>query len=186
MNLMDLFSLPILIPCAALFGVTMKLADLFDEHGLKWFKGDAIIFGLLWGIFGSLLVLSRIDIANVVLAMILAFLVRKRLDYLNHTIAATMIIVVFLWQSSFDLNLFLLFFVIFALFGGLRDYLGDVRKKKDWIFYINEPASYYVIPTAIYGVFTGNWIIFIVFTVYLIFYDLVKYGLFYLKKYSKL
>ena len=183
---MELFSLPMVIIYAALFGVTMKLADLFDEHGLRWFKGDAVVFGLLWGLFGSLLVLSRADIANVVLAMVLAFLVRKRLDYLNHTIATAMIIIVFLWKGNFDLNLFLLFFVIFVLFGGLRDYLGDIRKKKDLLYYINEPAWYYIIPTAIYGIFTGNWMIFIVFTIYIVFYDLVKYGLFYTKKYSKI
>jgi len=183
---MELFSLPMIIICAALFGATMKLADLFNEHGLKWFKGDAIIFGLLWGLFGSLLVFSRVDIANVVLAMILAFLIRKRLDYRNHVIATTMIIIVFFWKSSFDLDLFILFFAIFAIFGGLRDYLGDVRKKKDWLYKMNEPAWYYIIPTAIYGIFTGNWMVFIVFTIYIIFYDLIKYGLFYLKKYPKL
>ena len=178
--------LAVIMVYAVLFGITMKLADLFNEHGLKWFKGDAIIFGFIWGLFGSLLVLSHKDIANVVLAMILAFLIRKRLDYVNHVIAATIIIIVFFWKSSFDLDLFILFFGIFAIFGGLRDYLGDVRKKKDWLYKINEPAWYYIVPTAIYGIFTGNWKIFIVFTIYIIFYDLIKYGLFYLKKYPKL
>src|SRR3989344_9269554 len=101
-NKMDIFSFPLILLYSALFGLTMKIADLFDEHEMRWFKGDALLFGLLWGFFGILLVLSRIDIANVTLAMILAFLVRMRLDYRNHVIASTMIIIAFLWQSTFD------------------------------------------------------------------------------------
>lgn len=172
---------------SACFGATMKVADLFDEHGMKsWFKGDHIVFGVLWGFFGILLVLSRPDIASVVLAMILAFLVRMRIDYRNHAIATVMIIVAFIYKSIFNPTLFFLFFIIFTIFGGLRDYLGDVRKKKDWFYKINEPAWYYVIPTFIYGIVSGNWAVFYTFTVYIIFYDLVKYVFYYQKKYDQL
>lgn len=182
----NFFSIPLILIYSALFGLTMKFADLFDEHGMHWFKGDRIFFGFIWGFFGILLVLSRTDIANVILAMILAFLVRMRLDYRNHVIASAMIIIAFIWKSIFDERIFFIFFAVFLIFGGLRDYLGDIRKKKDWLYKINEPAWYYVIPTAIYGMFTSNWMIFIVFTVYIIFYDLAKYLLFYMKQYSQL
>ena len=184
--MIDIFSFPLILLYSALFGFTMKTADLFDEHGMRWFKGDAFIFGLLWGFFGILLVFSGIGIANVTLAMILAFLVRMRLDYRNHAIASTMIIIAFLWQSTFEPTIFSIFFITFVVFGGLRDYLGDIRKKKDWLYKINEPAWYYVIPTAIYGIFSNNWTIFVIFTVYIIFYDLAKYSLFQMKKYHKL
>ena len=116
----------------------------------------------------------------------IAFLLRMRLDYRNHVISSAMIFIAFLWKSNFDIILFSIFFVIFVVFGALRDYLGDIRKKKDWWYKLNEPAWYYVIPPAIYGIFTSNWVIFIVFTVYIIFYDLSKYSLFYMKKYHKL
>lgn len=174
--MIEIFSLPLVLLYVALFGLTMKLADLFDEHKMRWFKGDAILFGLLWGFFGILLVLSRVDIANVTLAMVLAFLVRMRIDYRNHAIATTMIVIAFLWKSTFDLTLFSIFFVTFVVFGGLKDYLGDVRKKKDWFYKITESGWYYIIPTAIYGLFTNNWIIFAAFTTYIIFYDLIKYS----------
>ena len=175
-----------LLIVSALYGATMKTADLLDEHGLRWFKGDAIVFGVLWGFFGSLLVASRTDIANVILAMILAFIVRMRIDYINHTIAVVMIITTFVWLSPFNLTLFLTFFVVFVIFGKLRDYTGEVRKKKDWIHKYNEHPWYYIIPTAVYGLFTGNWIIFSVFSIYIISYDIVKYGLFSMKKYHNL
>jgi len=171
---------------AALFGITMKLSDLFNEHKMRWFRGDALLFGVLWGIFGSLLVVSRVDVANVTLAMVLAFLVRMRLDYRNHTVASAMIIVSFLWWSTVDLIIFFIFFVVFTIFGALRDYTGEVRKKKNWIYKYNEHPWYYVIPTAIYGFFTGNWVIFFVFTIYIIFYDVIKYGLLHLGAYRKL
>jgi hypothetical protein len=184
--MIELFSLSMILVYSAFFGITMKIADLLDEHGLRLFKGDAILFGFIWGFFGALLVLSRVDIANITLAMILAFLIRMRLDYRNHVIASTIIIITFIWKSIFDMQLFFIFFFIFVIFGGLRDYLGDVRKKKDWLYKINEPAWYYVIPNVIYGMITNNWIIFLVFTIYITFYDLTKYFLFYTGKYSNL
>ncbi|MBS3094717.1 hypothetical protein J4474_03555 [Candidatus Pacearchaeota archaeon] len=169
-----------------LFGITMKLADLVDEHKLKLFKGDKFVFGFLEALFAILLIASRVDVANVTFAMVLAFLARMRLDHRNHAIAATAIFIGFAWIGKFEPIIFFTFLIVFLIFGALRDYLGDVRKKKDWLYKINEPAWYYVIPTAIYGFVTSNWIIFIVFTVYIIFYDLTKYLLYSMKKYKEL
>lgn len=45
--MIDLFSIPMIVLYAVLYGLTMKVADLSDEHGLKWFEGSAIIFGFL-------------------------------------------------------------------------------------------------------------------------------------------
>ncbi len=164
----------------------MKLADLLDEHGLKLFPGAQMLFGILWGFFGSLLVLGPSDIANVTLAMVLAFIVRMRIDYRNHAIAAVMIVIAFVWKAAFEPGLFAIFFIVFTVFGGLRDYLGDVRKKKDWLYKINEPMWYYFVPPAVYGTVSGNWGVFFVFTIYGVAYDLVKYGLFYARAYQKL
>lgn len=174
---MDLFSPITLVIYAIFYGITMKIADSVDEHGLRLFPGDRLVFGILWGAFGSLLVLSRPDIANIVLAMIMAYVVRLRLDYRNHAIAAAMIIITFLWKSTFELRLFLIFFSVFVIFGSIRDYLGDVRKKKDWLYKVNEIAWYYAIPTAIYSAITGTWVVFWVFTLYRFSYNIVKYAL---------
>lgn len=181
-----LFSIPWIIFYAAMLGFTMKAADLFDEHGMHWFKGDALTFGFLWGLFGVFLVLSREDVANVTVAMVLAFLVRMRLDYRNHAIATAMIVIAFLWKSTFNAPIFFLFFIVFVVFGGLRDYLGDIRQKRDWLFKINEPAWYYTFPTLVYAIFTDNWVLCVVFTSYIVFYNLTKYVLFYTKSYQKL
>ena len=172
--MVDIFPVPFILIYAALYGICMKLADLFDEHGMHWFKFDALLFGFLWGVFGSLLVLSGDNVANVVLAMNLAYMIRMRLDYRNHAIAAVMIIITFILKSSFNMVLFLIFFTVFLIFGSLRDYFCDIRKKNSLLFKINELALYYFIPTAVYGLFTKDWMIFFVFSIYRLFYNLVK------------
>lgn len=172
----ELFSVSMIIIYAILFGICMKIADLLDEHGLKLFKGSAIIFGILWGLFGFFLVLSNNIIANIMLAMILAFFIRNRLDYMNHKIASLIIIVSFLIYAEFNLVLFLSFFLTFLIFGLLKDYTGDkLKKKKGVLIFLLEAAVYYPISTFVYCIFFGNWIVFWVFLLYPASYDIIKY-----------
>lgn len=165
----------IIIVSAILYGITMKVADLLNEHGLKWFKGSAVFFGVLWGIFGSLLVIGDKNIANIILAMNVAFIIRNRLDFINHQIASTIIIIVFLFFSTFNPVLFAMFYIIFLIFGSLKDYVGDILKKKSVLATLNEAMLYYPIPTFIYCLIYGNWIIFWTFLLYTISYDYIKY-----------
>jgi len=173
--MIDLFSTQLVILYALLFGITMKIADLLDEHGLKWFKGSAILLGFVWGGFGALLVLSDNIIANLFLAMALAFIVRNRLDYLNHQIAASIIIISFLFTSVLNPILFISFYAIFVIFGSLRDFVGDKVKKKSRLQSIYDNFMwYYPIPTLIYCFIFGNWIVFWVFLIYTIGFDGTK------------
>ncbi len=172
----NLFSPLAIILYALLFGITMKIADLLNEHGLKWFRGSAIIFGLLWGIFGALLVLSNNTIANIVLAMNLAFIVRGRLDYLNHQIATSIVVIIFLFGAVFNPALFLAFYAAFLIFGSLRDYVGDKLKVKNGVLILyDQIAWYYPIPTLIYCLLYGNWIVFWAFLTFTIAYDTTKF-----------
>jgi len=171
----NLFSFLMIILYALLYGITMKVADLLDEHGLKWFKGSAIFFGFLWGIFGVLLVLSNSTIAIIMLAMNLAFITRNRLDYINHQIAASIIIISFLFSSTFNPILFVIFYFVFLIFGSLKDYVDDILKKKSGILVsLNEAMLYYPIPTFIYCLLYGNWIVFWAFLTYTIAYNIIK------------
>ena len=170
----QLFSVPFLISYAILYGVTMKVADLLNEHGLKWFKGSQIFFGVLWGIFGAVLVFSSPVVANIILAMNLAFIVRGRLDYFNHQLGASIIILAFLFYSPFELLLFAIFYAIFVLFGSIKDYIDDVLKKNGLFATINEAMLYYPIPTFIYCMLYGNWIVFWIFLFYTTAYNITK------------
>ena len=162
--------------CAAGYGVTMKIADLLNEHGLKWFSGSQILFGILWGIFGALLIFFDTTIANIILAMNLAFIVRNRLDYLNHQIAASIIIIIFLFGGIFVPTLFLIFYAIFIVFGSLKDYVDDVLKKSGRLATLNELMLYYPIPTLVYCMLYGNWPVFWIFLLYTAAYDVTKYS----------
>ena len=160
---------------ALFFGITMKIADLLDEHGLKWFKGSQILFGFLWGIFGILLINTNNTIANIIIAMSLAFLVRNRLEYLNHQIAVSIIIIGYLFISIFNPTLFFAFYIIFIIFGSLRDYIGDKIKEKTKLQSIYDNIMwYYPISTLIYCLFHGNWIVFCIFLTYTFAYDGTK------------
>lgn len=160
---------------AGVYGVTMKLADLLDEHGLKWFPGSALLFGMLWGIAGSWLVWSDPVIANVVLAMNIAFIMRNRLDYFNHQLGASVIIVCFLAFGSVDIGVFGVFYGVFLVFGMLRDYVGDVIEAKNGLLALYDKVMwYYPLSTLLYALMYGDWTIFAVFLVYTIAYDGTK------------
>lgn len=169
---------PYLIIYAALYGITMKIADLFNEHGMRpWFKGSNIIFGILWGMFGGMLILSNPYVANVLLAMVVAFIFRMRIDYRNHAIATVIIFTTFLLFGEVEPSTFLIFLANFIIFGSVTDYCDDVLKSSGILHKISESGWYYVIPTFIYAAFTNQWIVFYVFTTYIVFYDIVKYSL---------
>lgn len=174
--MIDLFSIPTILLYAVLYGVTMKIADLLDEHGLRLFKYGDLLFGVLWGSFGALLILSNPIIANIILAMNIAFLIRRRIDYLNHAIAITIILMTFLFSASINFALFIVFYFIFLIFGSLKDYVDDIlKKKKGLLVNLNEAMLYYPVPTFIYCLLYGNWIAFYAFLIYTVFYDLTKY-----------
>src|SRR3989344_1427903 len=154
----------------ALLGITMKVADLLNEHQLKLFNGANLTFGFMWGIFGVLAISSNASVGNLILATVIGFLTRKKLDYLNHTIAASIVIIGFLFIGSFMPNVFLFFYLIFISFGSLRDAfryhflrIKRLRNKKSffskisWLYYYDFA---YPLPALLYSIFTGEWIIF--------------------------
>jgi hypothetical protein len=163
---------------AVVFGATMKVADLFNEHRMRpWFPGSDIVFGILWGVFGAQLIILDVYVANVVAAMTLAFIVRMRIDYRNHAIASLIILTTFIVQSKVEPMTLFVFLANFVLFGSIRDYLGDVVKRKSSLYTISESGWYYAVPTLIYSLLTTRWLVFVIFTTYIVSYDIVKYSL---------
>jgi len=175
-----MYDLATLLAVSVLLGYSMKVADLLDEHGLKWFRGADMLMGIAWGCFGAVLVFYDFAIANMMLAMVAAFIVRRRLDYPNHMLAAALVMVAFVLSSAFDYMIFLPFFLVFTLFGALKDYEDDVLHGKGWRYALNEAMLYYPIPTAVYAVLAGTWVPFFALTTYTLAYNLTK--LFYMKR----
>ncbi|MDO8660581.1 MAG: hypothetical protein Q7K43_01710, partial [Candidatus Woesearchaeota archaeon] len=135
---------------ACLYGVTMKIADLLDEHGLHWFKGDKIVFGVLWGGFCSLAIITAPPLGNALLADVLGFLVRMRIDYRNHAIATVMVIVSFIMFSTFQPVIFFSFLAVFVVLGCIGDEIVDVHNRTDWVLKFFEFSWYYFAAPLVY------------------------------------
>lgn len=157
-----------------LYGLAMKMADLHNEHGLKTFRGAPILFGLLWGLAGLALILTDLMLANILFAMNIAFIIRLRLDYLNHVLASSIIIVGFLVFSQLNLIVFLPFYFFFLIFGGLKDLLDDYLNSKSVFKKISETMWYYPFSTLLFGFFTSNFLPFFVLSLYTLSYIFIK------------
>jgi hypothetical protein len=160
------------------FGVTMKISDLLNEHGKHWFKCDKMLFSVLCGISGGLIIFSDIVAAHVVLAMIVGFVLRKKIDYFNHAIAFLILISCFLFFINFNISLYLYFLFSFLLLGFIKE-LKYIKNKSKLIKIVNKIYIYipiiYTIPTLIYSIYFNNWVIFLTFVMFDISYNLVRW-----------
>lgn len=171
----------IILILSALFGFSVKTADLLDEHGLKLFKGAPIFFGILWGVIGSLLILSSNLMAVFFLAILLQWILRFRIDYLNHGIAAVIMVITFLYNlNSFDMNwiVFLTIFISYSIFGLLNDASDrkEIKGKLGKFFKLN--IHLIIFPALLILINMDYWIILGSSIFQILFYNLAsKYGL---------
>lgn len=115
----------IVVLLSAVLGATMKIADLLDEHGYKWFKYADVVFGLLWGIAGAYMIFLNPILATIWISVLFCFIVRYRLDYLNHGIAAAIWFVAMLYINynlRDNLTPFIYFASLFTITGLIHDH----------------------------------------------------------------
>ena len=160
---------------AIFHGISMKIADLLDEHGMTSFKGSAIYYGILWGGFASLWAIIDVHLANAMLATILAFLVRRRLDYINHAIAGAMVVITFFVNSTFLSSEFTFLFIGLTVLGMIKDHIGDIHKTSGFLFRLSEFASYSIVTSLAYSLVFNNWIVFFAITLSTTSYGLIKF-----------
>ena len=176
----------IILILSALFGFTVKTADLLDEHGLKLFKGGNILFGILWGVVGALLILSINLIAVFVLAILLQWILRFRIDYINHGIATTIILLTFLYNlNNFTMNwtVFLVIFISYSTFGLLNDAADRGEIKGRFSKFLQLNYYYIVFPALLLLININYWIILGSSIFQILFYNLAdKYGTRLIKK----
>lgn len=118
------------------FGISQKLADLFDEHGWKSSKLVSFAAGTIWGMLGSVLVLMDIYAALVITATVLYWLLRHKLDYFNHTFAATLVLLVSIYRFGTHPELFsylVMFFIWYAITGTGSSYLRSIYPKNKFL-----------------------------------------------------
>lgn len=167
----------ILALLSILYAVFMKIADLMDEHGLRWFKGDSIIFGILCGSMGCLLILCDPIIANIIFAMVMGFVVRKRIDYPNHILAFIMLTSCFFLKSHILVKIYFPFLATILVLGFVKD-LKYLKKKTKLVTIICKIYLYvpiiYAVPALIYSIITGDWRVFMCFFLYDLAYNITR------------
>jgi len=166
---------------SSLLGFFMKISDLLDEHGYKWFKYSDITTGVIWGSLCSILILYNDLLAILWLSISIGFLIRGLIDYHNHQIAIAIIMFAALLSNVNILNyiekfiFLLLFLTSSALF---HDYIQYKRKnvgKYIKKFFYDYHLHWYTIIT-IYLLWTKDVIVFISLVFFSYFYGLVATG----------
>jgi hypothetical protein len=144
----------VVILVSAFLGATMKIADLLDEHNFKWFKYSNLLFGLFWGISGAYLITINQILATIWISVLFCFIIRYRLDYFNHGIAAAIWFITMLYINySLRDNLFpfIYFASLFTITGLMHDYFQYKNKNIKGImkfFFIDFKLYWYLIALA--------------------------------------
>jgi hypothetical protein len=142
-----------------IFGISQKLADAVNEHGTVLFKGANLIFGMVFAIFGSLLISIDNCFAEFYLGLVLYWLLAGKLDFFNHQLSGSIMLVVALhYFRIFDVHITNIIFVVFIFF------LFKIMKKLLYTFnpkvnYTIDKKIHHFIIAIILGIWFSNWLI---------------------------
>lgn len=75
-----------------IFGASQKLADAHHEHGLSFFKGAGILFGVILGFAGATLIVSSSILQATYLGPLIYWFYKRKIDCPQHIIAATIML----------------------------------------------------------------------------------------------
>lgn len=159
----------------------MKIADLLDEHDYQWFKHADLLFGVLWGLAGGYLILQNGILATIWISVLFCFIVRFRLDYLNHGIAAGtwFILMLYIKYNVWDHIIpFVFFSTLFTISGLIHDYFQynkPLIKGVLKFFFIDFKLYWYII-ALIYSIYYSEWLPILTIWPFEFFYDLISSG----------
>ena len=133
------------------FGSLLKVSDLLQEHGFRWFRGSSIVVGAV----ATALCLAGIVLGGPALqifwlAVVLHWVLRGRIDGVNHGLMA--IAVLLLVSRAVPLGEalapFVYFFALLSVLGLIHDYLQytavDPPRAIAW-FFANQHLYWYLI-----------------------------------------
>lgn len=120
----------VLIIFSLIFGVLTKLADLFNEHGLKEpFKGAASLSGISWGVIGAYLISLNPAVCLFYTGLLLYWILRIKLDYKNHAIGGIiMLLASFMFCSPCHVDDLIKISLVIAAYEGTRTIKDRVKK----------------------------------------------------------
>lgn len=124
------------------YGWMLKLSDLLQEHGYRWFRGSAFVTGVASAGLGvGLVALSHPPLRLLWLAVLASWIVRGRIDGPNHGVMAVAMLsaLIGLGPSLWDRPFVLLYFgVLLVTLGAVHDLLQytSLRAPRpvEWFF----------------------------------------------------
>ncbi len=159
-SMIELLSHPVSIMIFAFItGIFTKLADIGVDKDAKIPRSHQILFGVLWGAFGALVVFGNSLMAAFYFGILLSWIVRYKLDYYNHGIGGAIILVaIWLTLPKETLHIIILAgtFVLFTVFGLLS------RELNARLGFVQEYNLYSFLFLAILFIFYPSvWIVFV-------------------------
>lgn len=148
-----------------LFGFSMKLADLVDEHGLHLFKYSGILLGFVWGSLGATIIYHfDVTVSMFWLATTITYIVKSQIDYFNHGVATAIILISFFINYNSIANnwdYFYYFFFTISTVGLVNKYFietGKLKLSKTLDFFVKLRLHYTLIVVA-FSIYTGVWFV---------------------------
>lgn len=118
---MNFLALPIIVILNAfLVGLFTKLGDIANDDGFKLSRSLNIFMGLLWGVFGSLVVLGNGYVAAFYLGILLSWIHRYKLDNYSHGIGGSIILATIFYvhpANNLQIVITVVTLFLFTLFG---------------------------------------------------------------------
>lgn len=135
-----------------IFGSSLKLSDLLQEHSYSWFRRSDVAMGGFAGLAAiTMLSLGATDLHHLWLVAVVTWVVRGRIDGLNHGIMAAAIVGFHLFTTPqivtrYELTLY--FVGILLPLGLIHDTLQYTRTRAPdplkW-FFLNQHLYWYLI-----------------------------------------
>jgi hypothetical protein len=153
-----------LVLCGWPFGVVLKLSDLLQEHGYRWFRGAAMVTGVASAALAvAMLLFGNVAWNALWLAVVGHWILRGRIDGENHGVMAVAVLIVSLhsgvsitahaWELAY-------FFGALSALGLTHDALqyGRARAPKpiEW-FFENQHLYWYLLAIGYLALFEPDW-----------------------------
>lgn len=162
----------VIIFLTIIFAAFTKLADLGEEHGVKFKFGSNYLFAIIWGMAGALCIASGNVIASgYFIAENLQHIVRGRIDNFRHGLATFIALSPFIFSDvKIALSIVIPAFLIMSIFGFLHDSLAEVERPKikkvlekiKLIKTFFEYRAYYYVVFFFWALIIKEWLLFFI------------------------
>jgi hypothetical protein len=170
---------------SAVFAGFMKLADLAEEHGVKFKFGMKYLFSIIWGLAGALCVASgNVAVASYFVALMFNYILRFRVDTFTHGLSTVItlfpLVMSGIVKVSINLIIFLTCFIIMSGFGYIHDRLDDSEKirkfllKNKFLYLFFEYRAFYYTLFIFVAIVFKEWLLFAIPVIGMGTYEIVR------------